>query len=246
MTRTPFRVHAPAFALALLTVAVPVQAHAQSAAAARTLEPPVVVVHGEGEVKATPDQAFVTIGADARAQTAREAQDQTSRAMQAVQQRVAATGVPKDGMRTIAYDVQPQYDYVNGRQVMRGYLARHVIEVRVDDLARLGELLEGAVANGATTVQGVRFDLKQREQLERQALTRAVADARARAEAAAAGAGLQVAAVVRIDEQGARVYPMAQPMPMRAAMVADAGPAPPVAPGETVVHASVTLTASLK
>lgn len=213
---------------------------------ARSAEVPTVVVHGEGEVKATPDQAFVTIGAETRAKIARDAQAQASTAMQAVQQRVTALGIAKDAVRTIAYDVQPEYDYVSGRQVMRGYFARHMVEVRVDDLARLGELLEGAVATGATTVQGVRFDLKQREQLERQALTRAVADARARAEAAASGAGMQVAGVVRIDEGGARVYPVASPMPMRAAMVADAAPAPPVAPGETVVRASVTLTAALK
>jgi uncharacterized protein YggE len=207
--------------------------------------PPTVVVRGSGEVRAVPDMATIALGAEQQAKTPKEAQAAVAKAMTAVQQRITAAGVPKDAIRTTHYDVQPQFDYANGRQTLRGYVARHTIDVRVDDIDRIGELLDAAIAAGGTSVQGVRFDLKKREALEREALTRAVADARARADALAAGAGSAVAGIVRVEEAGLGGGPEA-PMMRMAAQPMAADMAPPVAPGETVIRASVTLTARLK
>ncbi len=230
------------FAATVCGLARPAAAQAPPPAAPAT---PTVVARGDGEVRAVPDMALIVIGAEQLAKTPKEAQTAVATAMTAVQQRITTAGVPKDAIRTTAYDVQAQFDYGNGRQTLRGYMARHSIEVRVDDVSRVGALLEVAIAAGGTSVQGVRFDLKQREALEREALTKAVANARARAEAMAAGAGSAIAGVVKIEEAGA--MPMPEPVMMRMAaapMMADA--APPVAPGETVIRASVTLTARLK
>ena len=109
--------------------------------------------------------------------------------MTPVQEKLRAAGIPADAIRTIGYDLQQEWDFVNNRRVSRGYVARNTIEVRVDAIDRVGELLEIAVGSGATSVGGIRFDLKDRAKLEREALRLAVADARAKAEAAAAGAG---------------------------------------------------------
>ncbi len=207
---------------------------------------PVVVVRGEGEVRAAADVAFVTIATEHRGQTAKDAQAQGAAAMTAVQQRLTGAGIPKDAIRTLSYDLQPQFDFVNGKQVPRGYQARNVIEVRADDVARVGELLELAVNAGGTSVQGVRFDVKGRVQLERQAITRAVADARAKAAAAAEGAGATVAAVVKIEEEGVVRRPVEPVMMRMAADSAAAAPPPPVVAGETVIRAAVTLTATIK
>lgn len=229
--------------LAFVVALTPVAAVAQTPAAP---SPPTVVVRGDGEVRAVPDMAHVGLGTEHTAPTPKEAQAVVAKAMTAVQQKLAAAGVAKDAMRTTAYDVQARIDWVNGKQVPRGYMARHTIEVRVDDLARVGELLELAIGAGGTSVQGVRFDLKERAKLERDALTRAVADARARAEAVAAGAGSTLGGIVRIEEAGL-TGGGPEPVMMRMAaapMAADA--APPVAPGETVIRATVTLTARLK
>ena len=61
-------------------------------------------------------------------------------------------------------------------------------------------MLDAVVQAGATSIGGVRFDLKDRAGAEREALRLAVADARARAEAAAAGAGRTIDRVLRIDD----------------------------------------------
>ena len=228
---------------AMFTLAGAVASGAQTAGSG----PPVVVVRGEGEVRAQPDVAFITLATEHRAATAKDAQAQGATAMTAVQQRLGAAGLAKDAIRTLSYDLQPQFDYANGKQVARGFLARNVIEVRADQVARVGELLELAVTAGGTAVQGVRFDVKDRTQLERQAITRAVADARAKATAAAEGAGAAIVAVVRIEEAGVISRPIEQPMMRMAAdTIAAAPPPPPIAAGEAVIRAMVTLTATIK
>lgn len=206
---------------------------------------PVVVTTGEGVVKRAPDRAWVHISAESRARDPREAQRANATAMSAVMQRLKGTGLPAEAIRTLAYDLQPEFDYHEGRQTLRGYVARNTIEVRVDDLPRLGEILDAAVTSGATSLGGVRFDLKDRTGAEREALRRAVEDARARAETAASGAGLRVQGVVRIEEQRSAQMP---PRPVMTAMRESLQVAaePPVAPGEIEIRSIVTLTASVR
>ncbi len=163
-------------------------------------EPPVVIASGEGVVKAAPDQAWVRIGAESRSKNPKDAQQQNAQAISAEQQKLAGLGIPRDAIKTIAIYLQLEYDYANGRQTPRGYVARNTIEVRVDDLAKLGEVLDAAVGSGATLLHGLRFDLKKREYLEREALQQAVAAAVARAESMAAGARRAIDRVIRIEE----------------------------------------------
>jgi len=219
---------------------------AQAPGAAATANEPVIVTTGEGVVKTAPDRVWVTIAAESRAKSPREAQRINADAMKAVLDKLKALGLPADAIRTSGYDLQPQYDYVNGRQSLREYLARNTIEVRVDDVTRAGEVLDAAVGSGATSVSGVRFDLKDRSAAEREALKKAVADARARADAAAAGAAMKVDRVVKIEEQRV-IGPEPRPMyaMARQTMAAEAA-APPMSPGELEIRATVTMTSSIK
>jgi uncharacterized protein len=205
---------------------------------------PIVTMSGEGIVKAAPDQAWLTLATESRSKNPKEAQQQNAAAMSTVQQRLTSAGIPKDAMRTLSYDLQLESDWVNGRQVPRGYVARNLIEVRLDDITRVGEVINVAVTGGINAVQGVRFDLKNREALERDALKRATANARLRAEAAAAGAGRTIDRVIRIEEPVARPYPVPQQM-MRAEAAQDRAQTPIIA-GEIEIRSNVLLTATLK
>ncbi len=138
---------------------------------------PVVVATGEAVVKRAPDRAFMSIAAESRARTSREAQRSNAEAMTAVLAKLKAAGLAGDAIQTTGYDIQPEFDYGNGKQTLRGYVARNSIEVRVDDLPKLGDILDIAVGAGATSVAGVRFDLKDRSGAEREALQLAVEDA---------------------------------------------------------------------
>jgi uncharacterized protein len=224
----------------LLLLFVPAVASAQQNTAP---EPPVVITSGEGLVQAVPDRAWITVTAESRAGNPRDAQRRNSEAMTPVLDKLRAAGIPADAIRTIGYDLQQEWDYVNNQRTSRGYVARNTIEVRVDSIERVGELLEMTVGSGATSVGGVRFDLKNRARLERDALRLAVEDARARADAAAAGAGRSIDRIVRIDAQAGAPVPLPRVAMLREQSASDA---PPIAADQLEIRAQVTLTSALK
>ena len=227
--------------VATLLVAAP--AATQDTGASRV---PTVVTTGEATITRAPDQAFVTVAVETRARVPREAQRQNAEAMSAVQQRIAGVGIPKDAVRTTGYSINQEFDFVNGRRVPRGYVARNGVEVRVDAVERVGDLLDAVVEAGATNVAGVRFDLKDRAGAEREALRLAVADARARAEAMAGGAGRSIERILRISDTP---QPRFKPMAEMATLQRSAGApmeATPIEAGLIEVHAQVELTAVLK
>lgn len=210
---------------------------------AQTAEPPQIIVTGDGVVKATPDQAWVQTGAESRSKVSKEAQQRNAEVMSAVQQKISSFGIPKDAIRTVAVDLQPEFDYVNGKQTPRGYVARNTIEVRVDDLTKLGDVLDASVASGAAAIHGLRFDVKARAELEQAALQAAVKNAMTKAQAVATGSQRAIDRILRIEELsgGAPV-----PMMKQFSMAVRADTSTPVAPGELEIRAQVRLSVSIK
>jgi hypothetical protein len=206
-------------------------------------EPPQVVASGEGSIKVVPDRAWITIGAESRSKVSKEAQQRNAEAMTAVQQKIYSFGIAKDAVRTTAIDLQLEFDYANGRQTPRGYVARNTIEVRVDDLTKIGDVIDAVVASGATTLHGLRFDVKDRASLQQTALQNAVKDGMAKAQALASGAGRAVDRILRIEEQfvGGGPEPMVRQMSM-----AKADASTPVAAGEIEIRAQVRVSVAIK
>jgi uncharacterized protein YggE len=116
--------------------------------------------------------------------------------------------------------------------------------VRLDDIDRVGVVIDAAGAGGATTITGIRFDVRNRAALERDALRQAVADARARADAAAAGAGATIERVVRVEEEAHHEPP--RPMMRMAAQGAAADMSTPVEPSTIEIQARAVLTVSIR
>ena len=204
---------------------------------------PSIVTHGEATVRRASDQAFVTAAVETRARNPRDAQQQNAAGMTAVLQRLATMGLPKDAIRTLGYTVQQEADFVSGRRVPREFVARNAVEVRVDAIDRTGDIVDAVVQAGATSVERVRFDVKDRVSLEREALRLAVQDARARADAAAAGAGRTVDRVLKIDDT--RQPEFRGPALMATRAVADAAPTP-IEAGPIEIRATVVLTVAIK
>jgi len=238
-------------ALILLMLALvlpsPTAAFAQEPSTSTKNEPDVIVTAGEGMVRIAPDQAFVSITAESRARLPREAQRLNAEAMTAVQQKLKAAGFTGDAVRTLQLELQPQYDYSNGKQTLREYLARNTIEVRVEPVERVGDVTDLAVGSGATSVSNIRFELKDRHAVEQKALQEAVTQARARADAIAQAANRTIDRIVRIEDQLQTEAPPPRPFMAMARSVEAAPQAQtPVAPGILEIHARVTLTAKMR
>src|SRR5437868_935403 len=143
--------------VALLTSAA--LATAQPAPPTPQEQGPIIVTVGTATVQRAPDVAFVSIGVESRAKTPREAQQQNATVMTAIANRLGELSIPANARRTLGLRLDQEYDMPGGRRVPRGFVARNVLEVRVDDLARAGEVADAAVQAGATSIEGIRFEL---------------------------------------------------------------------------------------
>ncbi|MCL4812692.1 MAG: SIMPL domain-containing protein, partial [Vicinamibacteraceae bacterium] len=199
----------------LLAAAPRVAAAGQADPASRPAED-LILAQGEGTVRTAADRAFVTLTTETRARTPKEAQAANGKAMTSVRAALTAAGIGEAQVRTTGVHLDPEFDWKDGKQTLRGYVARNSVEVTLDELARVGEVIDTAVNAGATSAGDVRFDLKDRRAVEQKALALAVQDARARLEAMASAAGRSLDRITRVDDQGGRFAPPPRPMYMRA------------------------------
>ena len=225
----------PALALALC---VPQLASAQTPPAART-----IVMGGHGETLAAPDTVTLSAGVSAEAPTAAAALAANNTRMQAVLMVLKKQGLPDKDVQTSNFSLSPQYATGNGEAPrITGYQATNQVEVRLEDVGKLGVTLDALVAAGANQMNGVRFSIRDDADLLAQARTAAVAEARLKAETFAKAAGVSLGPILSIDENNnelPRPVYAAAPMMMRAKAV-------PVALGEQRVTADVTIAWEIK
>lgn len=205
--------------------------------------PPTIVVTGRGEVSQRPDTAVVRLGAVAQADTAAAAHTQVNQAVAASIEKIRALGVPDERISTAALSIYPVYaEQQPGRQPVEpriaAYRASQTIRVELDDLTRVGPVIDTAVASGANQFEGLSFELRNDAEARQQALRRATREARAKARVMADALEVSLGDLHQATEQGAVVPVVRQEFMVRAAMDA----ATPIEPGQVRVEASVTLT----
>lgn len=208
-------------------------------------EQPVVVAQGEATIRQAPDVAWVQVAVEARAPKPEEARQRAADSMTSVLAALKPI-VPAANLRTSGLSVTPEIDYTTGGTRLKGYLARNQVEARVENLELLSKVMDTAVASGATSITGVRFDVKARAQHERDALRGAVQDGLERATAIASGAGRALGPIVRIQEQRISNAPYRVAMGGAGGGRGGAETATPITPGEIEIRAVVVVTASLK
>jgi uncharacterized protein YggE len=222
---------------------------------AQTTTPPTpsVMASGEHRIKVAPDQAWATVAVETRDAKAPEARRLGATAMTTVTAALRRAGLDSDAIQTVGYSLHPDYEYTGGRQRMKGFIVSNQVQVRIDDIAKVADVLDAVgslslPSSSTVNISGLRFDLKNRAGVERDALRGAVADAMARAKAMAAGAGMSVVRILRIDEGINAAVPKygPEPMMMQRSGVADAAMPTPISPADIEIRAYVTMTAEIK
>ncbi len=226
---------APAVAATRRTPAVTASASAPSGS---------ITVTGQAQVPVTDLQATFDAGVEQQASTAQAALAADDQAMRRVIAALKAKGVPAQDLQTQNLSVNPQYQQnvnASGPGKIVGFDANDTLTVTVTNPAQVGALIDTALTTGANTLDGVSFVAAHPAQMQRQALTAAVADARSQALALASAAGLTLGPATTINTQVQGVEPM-----YAGVMAASAAPAPrtPVLSGAQYVSAQVTVTFS--
>lgn len=207
---------------------------------------PSITVNGSGEVRADPDLAVVQLGVLAQTDTAQRAQAEANRIARAILDRVSSLGVEAKAIQTAQLVLTPIYEQPSPQRQtpqaprLAGYRASNLVSVRLEDLAKVGPVLDAAIEAGANRVEGVDFQLKDDREAREKALQLAVDEARGKARAIAGALGVELGPVQDVQEGGISIQLPKLGGPRMMAMEARV-PETPVEAGQVTVSANVTL-----
>ena len=231
---------------ALLVVALAARSIGPHPAAAvdPTATPPehTIAVSGVGRVILAPDVADLRVGVSFTRTTVKQARADAATAMTKVVAALKAAGIADKDIQTSTLSLSPNFDYNAGKSgTLTGYTLSNAVSATVRDLDRVGDALDGAMAAGATSVDGITFRVDNPAAAEAQARTAAMAQAKATADQLAAAAGVRITGVASVSETSATPPPVYFAGD-RAAAPSAAQVATPIQAGSNQVDVTVAVT----
>lgn len=192
-------------ALPLLTLALAAQPANPTAD-----QPQFIRVTGEAVVGSTPDEVMLDIGVTTQARTAQAAASENAEKVERVIAALKKEAGANATVRTTQYALNPDYRQIrdeNEPPLITSYTAYNMVQVRTRDMARIGGIIDAAIAAGANTIQSVSFAINEQNKARNEALTEATANAMVKAEAIAAGLKMRIRKILSVEEGGG-VMPM--------------------------------------
>lgn len=207
-----------------------------------------IQVSGEAQLTVNPDMATATLAVESQAPTAPEAQEDNARRTQNIVDALVASGIKKEAISTTNFRLYPVWEQqrqpspssTSAPQPPKiiGYRVSHDLVIKVDDIDRLGEILDIAVNAGADRVSSIDFGIREAGRYRATLLQDAFRDAQAKAEALAAAAGLVLLGPSHINEGGFSPYAVRS----TARLSFDVAAATEILPGEQQLSARVDVT----
>jgi uncharacterized protein len=217
---------------------------AQNSTSARRLT--LVTVMGDARISAQPDTATVMISVVTQNPSAVEAQQLNATRTTAVIAAVKAAAGAGAEIKTSGYALIPQRVYKqNEPPTITGYEARNSVNVTMNDLTRVGPVIDAAAKAGANNIDGVSFSLRQDREARGQALAESTRTAMAKANILAQTLGGRVTRIVSVNEGGTTPRPVIyaqQESFARAGVAADTA----IEPGTLDIFSRVELTAEIE
>ena len=149
-------------------------------------------------VMASPDQASVNFSIETTAKTAKDAQSQNAKQMEALIGTLSGLGVGEDAIYTPDYSLYPTYDNYGNNIV--GYKVSSTLAVKDQSIDEMEKLIAGCTDAGVTSISGVNYYYSGYSDAYDKALAAAVKKAAQKAQVLAQAAGAELGSMVSITE----------------------------------------------
>lgn len=200
-------------------------------------------VTGDALITAKAERAQIDIGVLTQERQSQNAATQNTKQLDNIMAALHKLLGADADIKPINYSMSPDYQYraIGGKPSVSAYTALNVVRVTVDDLDKVGTIIDAATQAGANHVESVRFTVRDPQVLHSQALREAALKARANADALASALNLKIIRIVGVEESGDPSPEGPIPDPRE-----PPGSAPaPIQSASFVATANVTLTAEV-
>ncbi|MDO8408409.1 MAG: SIMPL domain-containing protein [bacterium] len=216
-----------------------------------------ITVQGDGQATMAPDVARVSFSVTNTASTVASAQAATTEQANAAIDFVKGQGVADKDVKTLSYDISPQYSYPNpcpsgapcpaygGTPKIIGYQVSETVQVTLRDLASVGALLEGLGTLEVQNVNGPAFALDDSSAGYDGARADAIAKAKAQATLLARQLDVSLGKIVNFSESSGG-YPYQATYSMSVTSADSRAATPDVPVGENTYNASVSITYEIR
>ena len=216
-----------------------------------------ITVQGDGRATLAPDVARISFTVEHTASTVADAQSATTKQANEAIDYVKAHGVAEKDVKTLSYNISPQYSYPNpctagalcptysGAPKITGYQVSETIQITLRNVSAAGEMLGGLGKLGVQNLNGPDFALDDATSGYDAARADAIMKAKEQAALLAKQLGVHLGKIVTFTESSG-----GSPYPMMYSMSADSGfgkaAAPNVPVGENTYNASVSITYEIR
>ena len=195
-----------------------------------------ITVTGNGNIDAQPDYVQIQIEVRTEGKDVSLAQQENAHIMNRVIGSLVALNIPREAIQTTAYTISPTYDYIEGRQVFRGYEVQNAITVKIMDISQAGTVIDTAIRNGANYVSAIQFKIKDSDAYYQMALNLALVNAIAKAKSMAETMHVPLQPIpVEIIEESQNITPV----PYRSVQFSNQELTTPIEGGRIPITASV-------
>ncbi len=197
---------------------------------------------GEGKVVAKPDIAKVHLSIVTDALTSKTAQDENSKKSKAVTDYLKKQNINDKDIKTTGYNIYPQYKYpqYGGQPTITGYQVNQSMEIKIRDLDKVSDVLDGVVAAGTNQINSLSFEIDNPEALKAEARKKAIEDAKGKAEELEDQLDIDLGKIVNFSENTGG-YPVPIYYDAKGlSMGGGGGPSVPTGENEIVVNVSLT------
>ncbi len=163
-----------------------------------------MTVSGTGQVTLVPDIASINIGVHTEADLVNDALSENTAQANAIASILKDLGVEEKDIQTSNFNVYPadRYDPMTGQVQSRYFVVDNTMTVIVRDLSSLGDVLSAVVDAGANNINGITFDVENRDEAVAQARLLAIQNAKEKAQEIADAAGVELGDLLNINVYG--------------------------------------------
>ncbi len=203
----------------------------------------IISVNGEGKVSAIPNIGRVEIGVRSESKVVATAQKENTTKMNEILKAIKALGIAEKDIKTSYYNIDPKYDWTDGKSVISGYVVSQAVYVKIRETEKTSEVLRVATEKGANNIGSLSFEIDEMEGLRGQARELAIQNAKEKAETLAKQLGVKLGRVVSFSEMqgGYPVYSNYKYADLGMGGVAESAPAPTIQQGESEITVDVTI-----